>query len=211
MTETAPARSLSELQASTEGLFAETLGIKFLEATPQCIRAEMTITRELCTMPGIMHGGAIMAFADTLGAYGTSLNLAADAGTTTVESKTNFFAAGLEGTKIIGTCTPLHLGRRTHVWQTQVRREDGRLVAQITQTQIVLEPAKTPAETLAGLFAGLARAEQQALLAQLEHAGGAMYQHWADSESDPAIRALHLAALEREEQNARFLEGLTKK
>ncbi|MCK9993101.1 MAG: 1,4-dihydroxy-2-naphthoyl-CoA hydrolase [Alphaproteobacteria bacterium] len=211
MTETAPARSLSELQASTEGLFAETLGIKFLEATPQCIRAELTITRELCTMPGIMHGGAIMAFADTLGAYGTSLNLAADAGTTTVESKTNFFAAGLEGTKIIGTCTPLHLGRRTHVWQTQVRREDGRLVAQITQTQIVLEAAKTPTEQLVGLFAGLSRADQQALLAQLEHAGGSMYQHWADSEADAAIRALHLAALEREEQNARFLEGLTKK
>ena len=211
MTDPIPARSLAEIQASTEGLFAETLGIKFLEATPQCIRAELTITRELCTMPGIMHGGAIMAFADTLGAYGTSLNLAADAGTTTVESKTNFFAAGLEGTKIIGTCTPLHLGRRTHVWQTQVRREDGRLVAQITQTQIVLEAAKTPVETMTGLFAGLSRADQQALLAQLEHAGGSMYQHWADSEADAAIRAQHLAALEREEQNAKFLEGLTKK
>jgi uncharacterized protein (TIGR00369 family) len=136
---TTPTPSLSALQATTEGLFAETLGITFLEATPQCIRAELTITRELCTMPGIMHGGAIMAFADTLGAYGTSLNLPAGAGTTTVESKTNFFAAGLEGTKVIGECTPLHLGKRTHVWQTNVRREDGRLVAQITQTQIVLE------------------------------------------------------------------------
>lgn len=211
MTEPAPARSLAEIQASTEGLFAETLGIRFLEATPQCIRAEMTVRREMCTMPGILHGGAIMAFADTLGAYGTSLNLPAGAGTTTVESKTNFFAAGLEGTKITATCTPLHLGKRTHVWQTQVRREDGKLVAQITQTQIVLEAAKTPAEQLTGLFAGLSRPAQQALLAQLEHAGGSMYQHWADTESDAAIRAGHLAAVEREEQNARFLEGLTKK
>ena len=139
MTDPAPARSLAELQASTEGLFAATLGIKFLEATPQCIKAEMIVTRAHCTVPGVLHGGAIMAFADTLGAYGTSLNLPAGAGTTTIESKTNFFAAGLEGTKIIGECTPLHLGKRTHVWQTNVRREDGRLVAQITQTQIVLE------------------------------------------------------------------------
>ncbi len=136
---TTPPPSLAALQATTEGLFPAMLGIKFVEATPQCIRAEMLITREMCTMPGIMHGGAIMAFADTLGAYGTSLNLPADAGTTTIESKTNFFAAGLEGTKVIGTCTPLHLGRRTHVWQTQVRREDGKLMAQVTQTQIVLQ------------------------------------------------------------------------
>jgi len=209
MNETAP--SLSALQASTEGLFAETLGVKFLEATPQCIRAELRITRALCTMPGIMHGGAIMAFADTLGAYGTSLNLPVGAGTTTIESKTNFFAAGQEGAKVIGECRALHLGKRTHVWQTQVRREDGRLVAQITQTQIVLEAAKTPGETMTALFAGLSRAEQQALLAQLELAGGSMYQHWADNEPDAAVRALHLAALEREVQNARFLESLAKK
>ncbi len=211
MTEPAPTRSLAELQASTEGLFAATLGIKFLEAAPDCIKAEMTITRELCTMPGIMHGGAIMAFADTLGAYGTSLNLPAGAGTTTIESKTNFFAAGLEGTKVIATCTPLHLGKRTHVWQTQIRREDGRLVAQITQTQIVLEAARTPAEQMLGLFTGLPREAQQALLAQLEQAGASMYQHWADSEPDAVIRAGHLVAVEREAQNASFLEGLTKK
>lgn len=211
MTEPAPARSLAELQASTEGLFAATLGVKFLEATPRCIKAEMIVTRAHCTVPGVLHGGAIMAFADTLGAYGTSLNVAPGVGTTTIESKTNFFAAGQEGTKVIATCTPLHLGKRTHVWQTQVRREDGRLVAQITQTQMVLEAAKTPTEQLLGLFTGLPRAGQQALLAQLEHAGGAMYQHWADTEADAAIRAGHLAAVEREEQNARFLEGLAKK
>ncbi len=132
--------SLATLQATTEGLFPATLGVRLLAATPDCVRAELTITRELCTMPGIMHGGAIMAFADTLGAIGTSLNLAQGFGTTTIESKTNFFAAGIEGTKLIGECTALHLGRRTHVWQTHVRREDGTLMAQVTQTQIILEP-----------------------------------------------------------------------
>lgn len=207
---TTPAPSLSALQATTEGLFAETLGIKFLEATPTCIRAEMTVTREMCTMPGIMHGGAIMAFADTLGAYGTSLNLPADAGTTTIESKTNFFAPGLEGTKVIAECTPLHRGRRTQVWQTQLRREDGKLVAQVTQTQVVLEAKLSPSEQMAGLFAGLSRGEQQALLAQLERAGGAMYQHWASSEDGETRKAL-LAASQREVDNASLLEGLAKK
>lgn len=144
MTTPAPQPSLAELQASTEGLFPATLGIVFLAATPSLILAELTVTRELCTMPGIMHGGALMAFADTLGAYGTSLNLPQGAGTTTLESKTNFFAAALEGTKITGECVPLHLGRRTHVWQTNIRRADGKHVAQITQTQVLLQPEAAP-------------------------------------------------------------------
>jgi uncharacterized protein (TIGR00369 family) len=126
------------VQAAFEGLFPATMGIRILEAAPERIVAEMSVTRAVCTIPGILHGGAIMAFADTLGAIGTSLNLAPGAGTTTIESKTNFFAAGIEGAKVIGECLPLHLGRRTHVWQTQVKREDGKLVAQITQTQMVL-------------------------------------------------------------------------
>lgn len=207
---TAPARSLEELQASIVGLFPAMLGIKFLEAVPQRIRAELTATRELCTMPGIMHGGAIMAFADTLGAYGTSLNLPAGAGTTTLESKTNFFAAVLEGTKVTGECTPLHLGRRSHVWQTRMRREDGRLAAQIVQTQIILEAKLTPMEQMAGLFTGLSRTEQQALLAQLERTGGTMYQHWAGAEENAQTRAALLAAAEREVENAKLLEAISK-
>nr|ART36807.1 D448 [uncultured bacterium] len=131
---------LAAIHKALAGMFPETLGIKILEATRERIKAELPVTRALCTVPGILHGGAIMAFADTLGAVGTTLNLAAGAGTTTIESKTNFFAAGLEGGKVIGECTPLHRGKRTQVWQTQVRREDGTLVAQITQTQMVLEP-----------------------------------------------------------------------
>lgn len=135
---------LAELQATTIGLLPETLGLRFTAAAPDKIVAELPVTRALCTQPGTLHGGAIMAFADTLGAYGTALNLPEGAGTTTIESKTNFFARGIEGEKVIGECTPLHLRRRTMVWQTRVTRADGTLVAQITQTQIVLPPAKRP-------------------------------------------------------------------
>ena len=79
-----------------------------------------------------------MAFADTLGAYGTGLNLPPGASTTTIESKTNFFAPGIEGRRVRGQSLPLHRGRRTMVWQTRIEREDGRLVAMVTQSQIVL-------------------------------------------------------------------------
>ena len=95
---------------------------------------------ELCTVPGVLHGGALMAFADTLGACGTGLNLPAGAGTTTIESKTNFFRAGSVGATLVAECVPLHRGRRTMVWQTQVRDDGGRLLAQVVQTQIVLPP-----------------------------------------------------------------------
>jgi uncharacterized protein (TIGR00369 family) len=87
-----------------------------------------------------MHGGAIMAFADTLGAMATSLNLQPGYGTTTMESKTNFFAPGVEGTTVRAETTPLHRGRRTHTWQTRILGADGRLLALVTQTQMVLEP-----------------------------------------------------------------------
>jgi uncharacterized protein (TIGR00369 family) len=86
-----------------------------------------------------MHGGAIMALADTLGGVATALNLQAGAGTTTIESKTNFFAAGRPGETVRAECTPLHRGRRTMVWQTRVTGPDGKLLALVTQTQLVLE------------------------------------------------------------------------
>ena len=131
---------IEQLQKSTEGLLPETLGIRFLSATKEEIRAEMDIARSLCTLPGRLHGGAIMAFADTLGAYGTALNLEDGAGTTTIESKTNFFSAGIEGGKVIGVATPIHRGRSTMVWQTRIERDTGKLVALVTQTQMVLQP-----------------------------------------------------------------------
>jgi 1,4-dihydroxy-2-naphthoyl-CoA hydrolase len=129
-----------DLQKTIEGLFPEKLDLRFLEASKEQLRAEITVSRELCTMPGRMHGGAIMAFADTLGAYGTFLNLPEGHSTTTIESKTNFFSSGLEGGKVIATTTPIHRGRSTMVWQTRVEREDGKLVAMVTQTQMVLAP-----------------------------------------------------------------------
>jgi len=199
---------ITELQKTTEGLFPEKLGIRFLAASEDEIRAEMDVPRELCTLPGRMHGGALMAFADTLGAYGTALNLEAGAGTTTVESKTNFFAAGVEGGKVIGVATPLHRGRRTMVWQTRVERDDGRLVAIVTQTQIVLPSEASVEEQLAGLFAGLPLAEQHALLARLERTGGSLYRAWAEGEPDPARREALLAAAAREEENAAVLEAM---
>lgn len=122
--------------------FAELLGIRFVEASKDTVKAEMVVRDELCTRPAILHGGAIMSFADTIGAAATFLNLPEGAGTTTVESKTNFFAPAPVGTKIIGECTAWHKGRRTMVWQTKISGENGRLLAVVTQTQMVLEPTK---------------------------------------------------------------------
>jgi uncharacterized protein (TIGR00369 family) len=128
-----------QLQQAIKGLFPELLGIRFLEASPEMVRAEMTVRSGLTTVPGVAHGGAIMAFADTLGAAGTVLNLPPGAATTTIESKTNFISAAPVGSRLIGETVPLHRGRRTMVWQTRVTTEDGKLVALVVQTQMVLE------------------------------------------------------------------------
>jgi 1,4-dihydroxy-2-naphthoyl-CoA hydrolase len=118
--------------------FAELLGIEFTQAAPDRVVAEMTVRAELCTRPAVLHGGAIMAFADTLGAAATILNLPEGKGTTTIESKTNFIAAAPLGTRITGEATALHRGRRTMVWQTRITTAEGKLVALVTQTQLVL-------------------------------------------------------------------------
>jgi 1,4-dihydroxy-2-naphthoyl-CoA hydrolase len=118
--------------------FAELLGIEFVSAVPDKIVAEMIVRDDLCTRPAVLHGGAIMAFADTLGAVGTIANLPRGAGTTTIESKTNFVGSAPVGTRIIGEATPVHRGRRTMVWQTRVSTTEGRLVALVIQTQLVL-------------------------------------------------------------------------
>lgn len=127
------------MQQRVSGFFPETLGITFVTVTADKVVAQMEIRDNLCTVPGILHGGAVMAFADTLGAVGTAINLPTGAGTTTIESKTNFFAAGRAGTVVTGECVPLHRGRRTMVWQTNVRSPEGKIIAQVTQTQMVLE------------------------------------------------------------------------
>ena len=126
--------------ALTEGLrgtLGELLGIRFVETTKERVVAEITIRDELRTVGGALHGGTLMAFADTVGAAATIVNLPANASTTTLESKTNFFAAGREGV-VRAECVPLHRGKRTMVWQTRVTDESGRLLSLTIQTQMVL-------------------------------------------------------------------------
>ncbi|HKI97606.1 MAG TPA: PaaI family thioesterase [bacterium] len=135
-----PAKDTAWIAARFGENFPAYLGIRFLSADRDCVRAELDVRPELCTYGGRLHGGALMAFADTLGAAGTVLNLPDGAGTTTIESKTNFIAGAPEGERVIGECTPLHRGGTTQVWQTRVMRSDGRLVAVVTQTQMVLQP-----------------------------------------------------------------------
>jgi uncharacterized protein (TIGR00369 family) len=119
--------------------FAQLLGIEFLNAEADALAARMLIRPELCTMGGVAHGGAIMSFADTLGAAAAFINLSADAkGTTTLESKTNFIAAAPAGSTVIGRTTLVHRGKRTQVWQTLVVTQEEKLVALIVQTQMNL-------------------------------------------------------------------------
>lgn len=118
---------------------AALMGIAFTEATKDKVVARMLVRDDLCTIGAKVHGGAVMAFADTVGAAATIVNLPPGAiGTTTVESKTNFVAAADAGMALIATSTPVHRGSRTQVWQTRIEREDGRLVALVTQTQMIL-------------------------------------------------------------------------
>ncbi len=118
--------------------FATLLGIELVSAEPDKVVAHMLVRPELCTRPDVVHGGAVMAFADTLGAIGTIANLKEGAGTTTIESKTNFIGAGPLGNRLVGETTPVHRGRRTQVWQTRITTAEGKLVAVVTQTQLVL-------------------------------------------------------------------------
>jgi len=118
--------------------FPRLMGVEMVEATKEKVRGRLLVRADLCTSGHILHGGAIMAFADTLGATGAFLNLPEGAGTTTIESKTNFIGSAQEGTTVIAETTPVHVGRRSSVWQTKISREDGKLVAIVTQTQLVL-------------------------------------------------------------------------
>jgi 1,4-dihydroxy-2-naphthoyl-CoA hydrolase len=131
--------SLLEKLNSMKMPFAELKGVKFVEADRDRVVAKMLVRPDLCTLHHTIHGGAVMALADSVGAAATVINLPADAkGTTTIESKTNFIGGAKEGATVIATATPVHRGRRTQVWQTRLETEDGKLVAVVTQTQMVL-------------------------------------------------------------------------
>ena len=119
--------------------FASLMGITLATVTPDLVIGELKVREDLCTRPNVLHGGAYMAFADTIGAVATVANLKEGETTTTIESKTNFFAAIPLGDTARAECTPLHKGRSTMVWQTKITRGDGRLCAVVTQTQMVLK------------------------------------------------------------------------
>ncbi len=119
--------------------FAQGMGIEIESAEKDRVRATLEVQESVCTTGRIMHGGAIMAFADTLGAVGAFLNLPeGKKATTTIESKTNFLGAAPLGATVIGEATPVHVGRRTSVWQTKISTGEGKAVALVTQTQLVL-------------------------------------------------------------------------
>jgi len=130
--------SILQRIATAQPAFAKLLGTRIVHASQDRIVAEMPVREELGNTNGVLHGGALMALADNLGGTGTFLNLPPGAGTTTIESKTNFFAAITVGDIAYAECTPLHRGRTTMVWQTRITRGDGKLAALITQTQLVI-------------------------------------------------------------------------
>jgi uncharacterized protein (TIGR00369 family) len=124
--------------------FADFMGMKITHVSPEKITAELTVTKNLTNRNGVMHGGAIMAFADNLGGTGATANLPPSGGSTaTIESKTNFFAGIPEGDIARAECTPLHRGRTTTVWQTRITRGDGKLAAIVTQTQLMMTKPNT--------------------------------------------------------------------
>src|SRR5580704_3812751 len=118
---------------------ATTLGIALTTAEKDRVVGKLAVREEITTGGHILHGGAYMAFADTLGAIGAVLNLLPGTRTTTLESKTNFLGSARVGETITGEATPLHVGRRSSVWQTRITSAEGKLLALVTQTQMTLE------------------------------------------------------------------------
>ncbi|HEX7441598.1 MAG TPA: PaaI family thioesterase [Caldimonas sp.] len=129
---------LAAMQALLEPLFPGLMGVRLGELAADRVVAEMLVRPDLCTAGGILHGGAYMAFADTLGAVGTLLNLGPAKHTTTTDSSTKFMASARVGTTVTGESVALHRGRTTMVWQTSIRNAEGKLCAVVTQTQLVL-------------------------------------------------------------------------
>ena len=127
----------AEVTERLKGTLSDLLGMRIVEATPDRVVAELLIRDEIRTVGGSLHGGTLMALADTIGATATVLNLPPGASTATLESKTNFFAAGARVT-VRAEATPLHKGRSTPVWQTRVTDESGSLLSLTIQTQMVL-------------------------------------------------------------------------
>ena len=128
----------ASMQEKVRGLLPDLLGIEFTDVTPDKVVAQLTVRKDLCTVGDSLHGGAVMAFADTLGAVAAILNMPPNSRTTTIESKTNFIGGAAIGTRVTGESVPVHKGRTTVVCQTTLRSEAGKLVALVTQTQLVI-------------------------------------------------------------------------
>ncbi len=131
--------TVESLQRILNPLFPGLLGMRLLEASPERIVAELDVRPDLCTTGSVLHGGAYMAFADTLGALGTILNLPEGKRTTTTDSSTKFIGAARVNTTVVGESVPLHRGRTTMVWQTTISSSEGKLYAVVAQTQLVLD------------------------------------------------------------------------
>ena len=129
---------LARIAAVLEPLFPGLMGVRLVSVAPDRVVGELDVKPQLCTTGGVLHGGAYMAFADTLGAVGTVMNLPAGTRTTTTDSSTKFMAAAKVDTTVTAESVALHRGRTTMVWQTSIRRPDGKLCAVVTQTQLVI-------------------------------------------------------------------------
>jgi uncharacterized protein (TIGR00369 family) len=133
-------RTKEETTLADTGMpFSNLMGVEIVERTKDRVRGRLTVRDDLCTAGGILHGGAYMAFADALGAIGGVMNLAEGARTTTLESKTNFLGGAPVGTTIEGEATPLHVGRRSSVWQTRITSAEGKLLCLVIQTQMTIQ------------------------------------------------------------------------
>jgi 1,4-dihydroxy-2-naphthoyl-CoA hydrolase len=130
--------SVEAVQQILDPVFPGLMGVRLLTLEPERVVAELVVRPDLCTAGGILHGGAYMAFADTLGAVGTVINMPADARTTTTDSSTKFIAGAKLGSVVTADCVALHRGRTTMVWQTSIHSAEGKLCAVVTQTQLVM-------------------------------------------------------------------------
>ena len=131
--------SHTDIQAKLEPIFPGLMGVQLTLVEPERVVATMLVRPDLCTVGGTLHGGAFMAFADTLGAVGTLVNLPAGKRTTTVDSSTKFIAGAKLGTTVTGESVAIHRGRTTMVWQTRITSQEGKLCALVTQTQLVMD------------------------------------------------------------------------
>jgi uncharacterized protein (TIGR00369 family) len=131
--------SLEAIQRELEAIFPGLMGVRLVEISAERVVAELAVRPELCTTGNVLHGGAYMAFADTLGAVGTILNMPAGKRTTTTDSSTKFIGAVKVNTTVRAECIALHRGRTTMVWQTMIMSAEGKLCAVVTQTQLVLD------------------------------------------------------------------------